>query len=32
MKNGVILGRNPREVFRFKLKKNEYQLVELDGK
>jgi hypothetical protein len=30
--SGVILDRNPREVFKFKLKKNEYQLVELDGK
>ena len=30
--SGVILDRNPQEVFKFKLKKSEYQLVELDGK
>ena len=28
----VILNRNPREIFKFKIKKTEYRLVELDEK
>ncbi len=31
-KSDVILGRNPCEVFKFKIRKAEYRLVELGGK
>ncbi len=31
-KSGVILDRNPREIFIFKMKKSEYRLIEVDGK
>jgi hypothetical protein len=31
-KNDAVSARNPREIFKFKIKKNEYRLVELSGK
>ncbi len=31
-KNDIVYNRNPREIFKFKVKKTEYQLVELAGK
>ncbi len=31
-KNDIVCTRNPREIFKFKVKKTEYQLVELVGK
>ncbi|MFA6293319.1 MAG: hypothetical protein WC637_16155, partial [Victivallales bacterium] len=32
LKSGVLHGRNPHEIFNFKMKKSEFRLVELDGK
>lgn len=31
-KTDALIARHPRDVFKFKIKKGEYQLIELDGK